>query len=163
MYPSALGALPKGNKKAMNKKVGLVSNHLFKSALMLMGLALLCLPLFAQSSKPQPEPNRGGGSSCLNMSIGVSPSTASPGSLVGEFALVTNCSTSRVRTTVTFSSMSPCGVKSVCGSHKLVLDPNEAIQVTCSWPIPTDACPGLYTVTISAGSGQSATTTLTVQ
>ena len=140
-----------------------VSNRIFKSTLLLACVTLLYLPLFAQSSKPQPEPNRGGGSSCLNMSIGVSPSTASPGSMVGEFALVTNCSSSRVRTTVTFSSMSPCGVKSVCGSHKLVLDPSEAIQVTCSWPIPTDACLGLYTVTISASSGQSASATLTVQ
>ena len=132
---------------------------------MLACVTLLALPLFAQSSKPEQSPDRpgggGGGSSCLNMSIGVSPSTASPGAMVGEFALVTNCSSSRVRTTVTFSSMSPCGVKSVCGSHKLVLDPNEAIQVTCSWPIPTDACPGLYTVTISGG-GQSASAVLTV-
>jgi len=140
----------------------LISNHLVKSALLLVCLTLLCLPMFGQSSRPQP-PSGGGGSGCLNMSIGVSPSTASPGSLVGEFALVTNCSTSRVRTTVTFTSMSPCGVKSVCGSHKLVLDPNEAIQVTCSWPIPTDACLGLYSVTISANTGQSASAALTVQ
>jgi hypothetical protein len=146
----------------VNKEM-FVSNGKFKCTLLLTCVTLMCLPSFAQSSKPQPEPNRGGGSSCLNMSIGVSPSTTSPGSMVGEFALVTNCSSSRVRTTVTFSSMSPCGVKSVCGSHKLVLDPNEAIQVTCSWPIPTDACLGLYTVTISASSGQSASATLTVQ
>jgi hypothetical protein len=146
----------------VNKEM-FVSNGKFKCTLLLTCVTLMCLPSFAQSSKPQPEPNRSGGSSCLNMSIGVSPSTTSPGSMVGEFALVTNCSSSRVRTTVTFSSMSPCGVKSVCGSHKLVLDPNEAIQVTCSWPIPTDACLGLYTVTISASSGQSASATLTVQ
>ena len=147
----------------MNKNLGLISNHVYKCALMLMCLALLCLPLFAQSSKPQEEPLRGGGSSCLNMSIGVSPGVTSPGSMVGEFALVTNCSSSRVRTTVTLSSMSPCGIKSICGSHRLVLEPNETIQVTCSWPVPTNACLGLYTVTISAGSGQSASTTLTVQ
>lgn len=150
----------------MNKKLGLISNHVSKCPLMLMCLALLCLPLFAQSSNPQQEPARGGGgggSSCLNMSIGVSPGVASPGSMVGEFALVNNCSSSRVRTTVTLWSMSPCGIKSICGSHKLVLDPNESIQVTCSWPVPTNACLGLYTVTISAGSGQSASTTLTVQ
>ena|SRR5215471_12672591 len=146
----------------VSKKVS-VSNRLVKSTLMLACLVSLCLPLFAQSSK-QPEPDRGGGGSgCLSMSIGVSPSVTSPGSMVGEFALVTNCSSSRVRTTVTFSSMSPCGIKSVCGSHKLVLDPNEAIQVTCSWPVPTNACLGLYTVTISAGTSNSASTTLTVQ
>jgi len=147
----------------MVSKQMVVSNRIFQGTLLLACMMSLCLPLFAQSSKPQPELDRGGGSSCLNMSIGTSPAVTSPGSMVGEFALVTNCSSSRVRTTVTFSSMSPCGIKSVCGSHKLVLDPNEAIQVTCSWPVPTDACLGLYTVSISAGSGQSASTTLTVQ
>jgi hypothetical protein len=141
-----------------------VSNSVLKSTLLLVCLVSLCLPLFAQSSRPQPDPDRGGGgSSCLNMSIGVSPAVTSPGAMVGEFALVTNCSSSRVRTTVSLWSMSPCGIKSMCGSHKLVLDPNETIQVTCSWPVPTNACLGLYTVTISAGSGQSASTTLAVQ
>ena len=139
-----------------------MSIRFVKGMLICACLILMAMPLAAQSSKSAPAPDRGG-SGCLNMSIGVSPSTSSPGSMVGEFAMVTNCSSSRVRTTVTFSSLSPCGVKSVCGSHKLVLDPGEAIQVTCSWPIPSDACLGLYTVTLSASSGQSASASLTVQ
>src|SRR5258706_5656963 len=143
----------------MRKIERTMSNHLFKSILLIACLALLFMSVSAQSSKQDPSPDQSsrpdqGSSSCLNLSLGVSPSTVSPGGTVGEFALATNCSSSRIRTTVTFTSTSPCGQKTICGSHKLVLNPGQAIQVTCSQPIAPDACLGLYNVTISASSGQ---------
>jgi uncharacterized membrane protein len=68
--------------------------------------------------------------------------------------------------TVKFTSTSACGTQTVLGSSRLTLQPGESVQVTCAYPIAPDACPGVYTVTITATSNRgvlgTASTPLTV-
>ena len=111
----------------------------------------------------------------LGMTLRVTPSTTTPGTTVGVVGVLTNNTSSKVRTTVTFTSVDPCGVETAIGYNRLQLDPGFSIIVTATYPIPADACKGTYTITMTAktsgGSGKnsgaasipSTTTTLTVQ
>ncbi len=117
-------------------------SHLIKSTLGLVCMALFCV-LTAANAQGQ----------SLGLSIRVNPTTISPGGTVGVFAMVTNNTSSKVRTTVTFTSLSPCGTETNLGYNKLALNPSQTVQVTVSYPIPPDACLGQYAVSISASSG----------
>jgi hypothetical protein len=119
-------------------------------------LVLVPLPVQAQSS--------------VGLSLRLSASTVSPGGTVGLFGLVTNNTGSRLRTTVTYTSISACGIETNIGSTRVALNPGQTIQVTASYPLAPDACRGLYAVSIGADSGgknasagSSATAYLTVQ
>ena len=110
-------------------------------------LALTCLTLVSV-----PLPVLAQGSPDLGMSIYVNPSTTSPGGTVGVFATVTNNTANKVRATVTINSVSPCGTETSLGYNRLDLLPGQTIQVTVSYPIPTNACLGAYEVSISSKS-----------
>src|SRR6266404_9803533 len=133
-------------------------NYLIKSF-----LALACLALV---SVPMPVKAQGSG---VGLTIRVNPLTSSPGGTVGVFAFVTNNSGARLRTTVTFTSLSACGIETNLGYNKVVLSPGQTVQVTVSYPLSPDACLGVYAITITAGSGgktasaSSAVAYLTVQ
>jgi len=106
----------------------------------------------------------------VGLSIRVNPTTVTAGGTVGVFALVTNNTGNKLRTTVTFTSVSPCGTETNLGYNKLALNPGQTVQVTVSYPLSPDACVGLYTVSITASSGAknstggtSSSTYLTVQ
>ena len=139
-----------------------MQNYLTKSIMALAFLTLVSVPLTVRAQTP-----------ALGMTIRVNPLAASPGGTVGVFAFVTNNSSSRVRQTVYITSLSACGNKTSLGYNKLVLNPGQTVQVTVSYPIPPDACLGMYTVSISAGSSgggknsaatvASASASLTVQ
>jgi len=118
-------------------------NYLVKSllALFCLSMVLVPAPVSAQTSD-------------LGLSIRVSPTTTAPGTTVGVISYVTNNTNSKVRTTVTFTSLSPCGVVTSIGYHRLALNPGQTMMVTATYPIAADACLGTYTVTIDAkGSG----------
>jgi len=119
-----------------------MQNYIIKGAL---SVALLTMMSAFAATKAQTP-------SDLEMSISVNPSTVSRGGTVGVFALVKNTTSSRLRATVTLDSLSPCGTRTL-GSNKLDLQPGQAIQVTVSYPIPADACLGMYQVSISEKSG----------
>ena len=119
-----------------------MQRFLFRTALILTCLTLTALPLPVRAQSPG-----------LAMTIAVNPTSVSAGGTVGVFALVTNTSSTRVRTSVSFTSLSSCGVQTSLGSHKLVLEPGQSIQVTVSYPIAPNACSGVYTVSISSGGG----------
>ena len=106
--------------------------------------------------------------SAVGLSISVTPSTTTPGGTVGVFSFVTNNTGSKLRTTVTVSSLSACGIQDNIGYNRLALNPGQTVQVTVSYPIAPNACKGTYAVTISAGGsknspGQSATAYLVVE
>ena len=129
-----------------------MQNYLTKSIMALAFLTVVSVPLAVRAQTP-----------ALGMTIRVNPIAASPGGTVGVFAFVTNNSSSRVRQTVYITSLSACGTKTSLGYNKLVLNPGQTVQVTVSYPIPPDACLGLYTVSISAGSsgaGRNSTATV---
>jgi hypothetical protein len=126
-------------------------NYLLKSFLALTCLTLVSIPL--------PVSAQG---SDLGMSITVNPTSTSPGGTVGVFAIVTNNTTKNVRATVTFTSLSACGTETSLGYNRLSLFPGQTVWVTVSYPIPPDACPGMYAISISEKSsgkpsGNSAT------
>lgn len=129
-------------------------NYLAKSLLTLVCLTMVMVPapVSAQTSD-------------LGLTIRVSPSTAAPGSTVGVISFVTNNTSSKLRTTVTFTSLSPCGVVTSIGYHRLSLDPGQTMMVTATYPIAVDACLGTYTVSISGkgsgGGGKGASTAAT--
>jgi len=89
----------------------------------------------------------------VGLSIYVNPSTISHGGTVGVFGLVTNNTSSRMRATVTFTSLAPCGTETQLGYSKVVLNPGQSMQVTTTYMLPADACPGVYTIAITANSG----------
>jgi len=114
--------------------------------------ALACLALVAI---PMPVSAQG---SDVGLSIGASPTTVTRGSTVAIFGLVTNNTNNKMRTTVTINSVAPsCGGGSTTslGYTKLSLGPGESIHVSLVYPIPADACPGEYAITISADSGKT--------
>ena len=125
-------------------------------ALACLALVLVPVPVKAQSSG-------------VGLTISVNPLTTSPGGTVGVFAFVTNNTGARLRTTVTFTSLSACGIQTNLGYNKVVLSPGQTVQVTVSYPLPPNACLGVYAISITAGSGgktsseSSATAYLTVQ
>jgi len=117
-------------------------NHLIKSVVAAICLAMVLVPapVTAQSSD-------------LGLSIRVTPTLTAPGTTVGVVAMVTNNTSSKVRTTVTFTSLSPCGVTTGIGYNRLTLNPGQTVMVTTTYPIAPDACIGQYAVSISAKSG----------
>jgi uncharacterized membrane protein len=58
-----------------------------------------------------------------------------------------------LRTSVTFTSLSSCGIETAIGTTRLSLNAGQSMQVTVSYPLPPDACLGMYTVSITANSG----------
>ncbi|MGH9956190.1 MAG: hypothetical protein ACREBC_03545 [Pyrinomonadaceae bacterium] len=118
-------------------------NHLIKSFLVLACLALISVPLPVNAQ-----------SSDLGLSIGTGSSTAQRGSGVAVFGLVTNNTSSRMRATVSISTVSPCGTETSLGEVKLSLEAGKSIALSVYYPIPADACTGTYAVTISGSSGK---------
>ena len=136
-----------------------MQNYLIKSVLALFCLTLVLVPVPVKAQ-----------SSDIGLTVTLSPATTIPGGTVAVYALVTNSSTSRIRTTVTLSSLSPCGIETSLGYHKLVLNPGASIYVTAGYKLLPDACLGLHAVTATVGGGgktgaasPSTTAYLTVQ
>ena len=112
-------------------------NYLIRSVLALACLTLVSMPLPVTAQ-----------SSGLGMSIRVNPTSTIPGGTVGVFAIVTNNTAKSLKTTVTFTSLSPCGTETSLGYNRLSLFPGQTVWVTVSYPIPPDACAGTYTISI---------------
>jgi hypothetical protein len=112
-------------------------NYLLKGVLALACLTLVSMPLPVTAQSPD-----------LGMSIRVNPSSTTPGSTVGVFAIVTNNTSKTLKTTVTFTSLSPCGTETNLGYNRLSLLPGQTVWVTVSYPLSPDACAGTYTISI---------------
>ncbi|HEX6717305.1 MAG TPA: hypothetical protein VF088_09340 [Pyrinomonadaceae bacterium] len=120
-------------------------NKLMKSVLALSCLAIILVPLPASAQ------------SSTAMYISVNPTTV----LAGEWARVTgvvmNNSTSKLRITVTFAAVDPCGTKMDLGYNRLALNPGEQVLITTAYPTSVDSCRGTHTVTMSSGGGKGKT------
>src|SRR5690349_14018241 len=102
-------------------------NCLVKSTLVLVCLALLALPLFAQRGKSGGGGSGGGATGCaLITTPDLSTSTAlAGGDSIGIFSRVTNCSTGKVRYTVTISAVSSCGEETIIASSVISFSGSE--------------------------------------
>ena len=121
-------------------------------------LALVCLTMILV-----PAPVQAQGGAGVGLSLRVSPTTTSPGTTVGIISYVTNISGKKLRTTVTFTSLSPCGIETSIGYHKLALNPGQTMMVTATYPIGSDACLGTYAINMTATSGATTAAYLVVQ
>jgi hypothetical protein len=132
-------------------------NYLIKSV-----LALACLTLVLV---PAPVKTHAAG---MDMYINVSPTSVLAGEWAGVSAVVINNSSSKMRMTVTFTAVDPCGTKMSLGYNRLALAPGQSVLVTTAYPTSADSCRGTHTVTISTGgkgnnAGSSANAYLEVQ
>lgn len=114
----------------------------FIVALVCLTFLLLPLPTSAQGTD-------------VGLSIGTSASSVTRGGGVAVFALVTNNSTSRIRPTVTLSAFSSCGTETRLGENRLTIDPGKSVALSVYYPVPSDACTGMYAVTITSDSGKT--------
>ena len=132
-------------------KERLMKNHLLRSIMMLACLSLLLVPGPANAQ-----------TSPVYLTIKVNPTTITAGSTVGVIATIGNNTTKKMRATVTITSLSPCGVLTQIGYHKVALNPGQGIMVTVPYPTDPDGCRGTYTISANA-SGASTSTYLLVQ
>jgi hypothetical protein len=110
-------------------------------------LAIACLSLVLV---PAPVTTHAAG---MDMFISVSPTSVLAGEWAGVSAVVVNNSASKVRMTVTFSAVDPCGTKMDLGYNRLALAPGQSVLITTSYPTSANACRGSHTVSMSTGGG----------
>ena len=112
-------------------------------------LALVCFTLISVPLPVQAQ------SSDIGLSIGTSSPTVSRGGGVAIFALVSNNTTSKMRATVSISAFSPCGTETSFGEQRLTLEAGKGVALSVYYPIPADACTGMYAITITADTGKN--------
>ena len=123
-------------------------NYLIIGVLALACLTLVSVPLPVNAQSPD-----------TGLSIGTSSSTVARGGGVAIFALVTNNTTSKMRVTVSISAFSPCGTETSFGEQRLSLDPAKGVALSVYYPVPRDACPGMYAITITGDTGKNSKNT----
>jgi uncharacterized membrane protein len=140
----------------------IMQNVLVKGLFAIMCLALVVLPLPAQGQKGPDSV----AAACSTVAVWTSSPQVTRGYNLGVVALVGNCSSSKQRITVELTSVSACGVETAIGYNRVALNPGQSIQVTVAYPIPADACTGIYTINVVTSSGRatlgSSSTTFTV-
>jgi len=119
--------------------------HLIKSFLALTCLVLVAVPLPVRAQ-----------SADVGLSISASPTTVARGGNVVVSALVTNNTSKKMRATVTLMSVSACGTETSLAYQRISLDAGRTVALTVLYPISADACQGMYSLTISADSGNGA-------
>ena len=146
---------------SLHKKERIMNTHSKKSILVLVCLTA-CLTLVSLPSAVRAQ------SSGTALSVRVNPTIASAGTTVGVFGVITNTTSSKMRTTVTLTAVSPCGIETNLGSTRLALNSGQSMQITVSYPLAPDACLGMYTINMTANAGKNSagnttSTYLTVQ
>ncbi len=131
-----------------------------KNLLMKCVLSVACLTLVLVPAPVNAQ-------SSTSLYISVSPTTVVAGEWAGVSAVVINNSKSKLRTTITFTAVDPCGTETALGYNRLALGPGQSVLVTTAYPTKADSCRGTHTVTVTAGgtksSGPSAVAYLEVQ
>jgi len=103
-----------------------------------------------------------GAQSGTTLYISVSPTSVVAGEWAGVSTVVINNSSSRLRTTVTFTAYDPCGTKTDLGYNRLALAPGQSVLVTTAYPTKASMCRGSHTVTASIGGKSGATSASTI-
>ena len=111
----------------------------FKWLMALAALSLLSVAALAQTTGPAAQ-----------ISLGVTPTTASAGSTVTVFGSITNTSSKSEKVTITYDVVGPCNYTDTY-TVKVTLKAGETRTSSNSYTLP--ACAGDYTVTATATSG----------
>jgi hypothetical protein len=112
-------------------------------------LVVSVLALFVLSMTLMPAPVDA--SSGVSLSVSVSPTSVLAGEWAGVSGIVVNNTSSKLRTTVTFTAYDSCGTKTDLGYNRLALAPGQSVLITTAYPTKTSACRGDATVTMSMG------------
>src|SRR5262247_3904925 len=96
-------------------------------------LALVCLTMILVPAPVHAQV------SDVGLSVRVSPTTTAAGTTVGIISYVTNNTGKKLRTTVTFTSLSPSKMETSIGYHRLALNPGQTMMVTATYPLAPDA------------------------
>ena len=104
----------------------------------------------------------------VTLFISVNPTTVMAGEWSGVSGVVVNNTSAKLRVTVTFSAVDPCGTKTDLGYNRLALGPQQSVLVTTAYPTKASTCRGTNIVTISTAGkggdpGTSASANLEVQ
>lgn len=118
-------------------------NYLIKSFLALACLALVLVPVPVKAA--------------TDMWISVSPTSVLAGEWAGVSAVISNNSSSKLRITVTFTAVDPCGTTMDLGYNRLALAPGQSVLVTTAYPTSANSCRGTHAVTVSTGGGKGKT------
>ncbi len=142
-----------------------MNNHLTRIVLVAVCLALVINSVLAQEAKGGGSP---GSSSCdVVATPKLSIATASPGTNVGIFSRVGNCSSDKKRYTIKVSAVSSCSQETEIASSVVSLDPSQYKLISVTYAIASDTCVGASTVTASVYEGgtllASQSVTLTIQ
>jgi len=121
---------------------GIMRSYVVKSVMLIACLALVLVPA--------PVTTKAAG---MDMFLSVSPTSVMAGEWAGVSAIVVNNSGSKVRMTVTFSAVDPCGTTTDLGYNRLVLNAGQSVLVTTAYPTSANACRGTHTITMSTGGG----------
>ena len=150
-----------------------MKNCLIKVSLVLVCLALMSMSLFGQRGRGGSGGGGGGGGGSTGCAIVDTPrlstttTTTGEGAGVGVFVRVTNCASGKKRYTITGSTVSSCGKETVFASALMSFSANESKSLSIGFPVASDTCLGLMTVSITAYDGGTmlsrGSTTLTVQ
>lgn len=132
-----------------------MKKYVSRSVFVLVLLALVSMPLFGQRGRGGNGGGGGGGSTaCAVVATPVlSTTTASPGTSVGIFSRVTNCSSGKGRYTVTVSAVSSCGEQTVIGSSVISFAGGESKLISLPYLVAPDTCRGGSSVFVSAYLG----------
>jgi hypothetical protein len=128
--------------------------------LVLVCLALLALPLFAQRGKGGGGGSTGGSGGSTGCAL-ISPPTLSTstaiagGDSIGIFSKVTNCSSGKGRYTVTISAVSSCGEETILASSVISFSGGQSFLISKAYSVPASACKGMGSVNVSAYSGST--------
>ena len=118
-----------------------------------VALSILSVAAFAQTAGPSGQ-----------ISLGVTPTVASPGSTVTVFGSITNTSSKSEKVTINYDVVGPCNYTDAY-TVNVTLKPGETRTLSTNQTAPT--CPGDYTITATAISGRTVldvkSTTVTVQ
>ena len=130
-----------------------MKNGLVKSTLILVCLALVALPLFAQRRGGGGGGSTGGCALVDTPRLSTTTTTTAANSSVGVFDRVTNCASGKKRYTVTGSAVSSCGQETVFATGTMSFAGGESKNLSVAYPIAPDTCLGPATVSISVYDG----------
>ena len=122
-----------------------------RSVFLFVLVALVSMPLFGQRRGGGGGGGGGGGSTaCAVVATPVlSTTTASPGTSVGVFSRITNCSSGKGRYTVTVSAVSSCGEETIIASSVISFSGGESKLISVPYVVAPNTCRGGSSVFVS--------------
>ena len=131
-------------------------NCLVKGILALACLTFISIPasIPASAQSGSKAPSGSAPSGCTNiLAPTLSTYTASPGTNVGVFSRITNCTSQKKAYTVVISSTSSCGAETVIASNRISFKGGETKLLSVSYPIAPGTCAGDMAVSVSVYDG----------